>query len=89
MTSQSCGASWSQNQPKNPYFRPEMAGNGTSGVPHPDRKAQVTRANQSTLLAISGEISILIQTGAESWERFPVPRICRWDSKYERNFLIK
>ena len=30
--------------------------------------------------AISGEISILIQTGAESWERFPVPRICRWES---------
>ena len=26
---------------------------------------------------ISGVISILIQTGAESWERFPVPRICR------------
>ena len=33
--------------------------------------------------AISGEISILIQTGAESWGRFPVPRICRW----ERNSL--
>ena len=31
--------------------------------------------------AISGEISILIQTGAESWGRFPVPRICRWESK--------
>ena len=28
--------------------------------------------------AISGEISILIQTGAESWGRFPVPRICNW-----------
>ena len=27
--------------------------------------------------AISGEISILIQTGADSWGRFPVPRICR------------
>ena len=26
--------------------------------------------------AISGEIS----TGAESWGRFPVPRICRWES---------
>ena len=25
--------------------------------------------------------SILIQTGAESWGRFPVPRICRWESK--------
>ena len=24
--------------------------------------------------------SILIQTGAESWGRFPVPRICRWES---------
>ena len=30
--------------------------------------------------AISGEISILLQTGAESWGRFPVPRICRWES---------
>ena len=30
--------------------------------------------------AISEEISILIQTGAESWGRFPVPRICRWES---------
>ena len=30
--------------------------------------------------AISGEISILIQTGAESWGRFPVPRICCWES---------
>ena len=30
--------------------------------------------------AISGEISILIQTGAESWGRFVVPRICRWES---------
>ena len=30
--------------------------------------------------AISGEISILIQTRAESWERFPVPRTCRWES---------
>ena len=27
-----------------------------------------------------GAPSILIQTGAESWERFPVPRICRWES---------
>ena len=32
--------------------------------------------------AISGEISILIPTGAESWGRFPVPRICRWESRY-------
>ena len=31
--------------------------------------------------AISGEISILIQTRAESWGRFLVPRICRWESK--------
>ena len=31
--------------------------------------------------AISGEISILIQTGAESWGRFPVPRICRWECR--------
>ena len=33
--------------------------------------------------AISGDISILIQTGAESWERFPVPRICRWESSLQ------
>ena len=31
--------------------------------------------------ANSGEISILIQTGAESWGRFPVPRICPWESR--------
>ena len=30
--------------------------------------------------AISIEISILIQTRAESWGRFPVPRIWRWES---------
>ena len=30
--------------------------------------------------AISGEISILIQTWAESWGKFPVPRIYRWES---------
>ena len=30
--------------------------------------------------AISGEISISIQTRAESCGRFPVPRICRWES---------
>ena len=30
--------------------------------------------------AFSGEISILIQTGAEPWGRFPVPRICLWES---------
>ena len=30
--------------------------------------------------AISGEISILIQTGAETWGRFPVPRICHVES---------
>ena len=29
--------------------------------------------------AISGEMSILIQTGAESWGRFSVPRICHWE----------
>ena len=34
----------------------------------------------SLCAAISGEISILIQTGAESLGRFPVPRICRCDS---------
>ena len=34
--------------------------------------------------AISGDISILIQTGAESWGRFPVPRICRWESSNYR-----
>ena len=31
--------------------------------------------------AISGEISILVLTRAESWGRFPVPRICRWESR--------
>ena len=31
-------------------------------------------------LFLSGEISILIQTGAESWGRFPVPGICCWES---------
>ena len=36
--------------------------------------------------AISGKISILIQTGAESWGRFPVPRICRWESKVNHDF---
>ena len=36
----------------------------------------------SLCAAISGEISILIQTGAESWGRFPVPRICRWESRF-------
>ena len=35
--------------------------------------------------AISGEISILIQTGAESWGRFPEPRICRWESNIPIN----
>ena len=30
--------------------------------------------------AISGDISILIPTDAESWGRFPVTRICRWES---------
>ena len=32
--------------------------------------------------AIFGEMSILIQTGADSWGRFLVPRICRWESKF-------
>ena len=35
--------------------------------------------------AISGEISILIRTGAEFWGRFPVPRICCW----ERTLLLQ
>ena len=40
--------------------------------------------------AISGEISILLQTGAESWGRFCVPRICRWESNMlsEHLFLL-
>ena len=38
--------------------------------------------------AISGEISILIQTGAESWGRFPVPRICRWESKSQVEIVL-
>ena len=37
--------------------------------------------------AISGEISILIQTGAESWGRFPVPRICRVESSIKVAFV--
>ena len=37
--------------------------------------------------AISGEISILIQTGAESWGRFPLPRICHWESKLNPELL--
>ena len=37
--------------------------------------------------AISGEISILIQTGAESWGRFPVPRIYRWESRCTYIFM--
>ena len=32
------------------------------------------------MLGFVGAPSILIQTGAESWGRFPVPRICRWES---------
>ena len=36
--------------------------------------------------AISGEISILIQTGAESWGRFPVPRICLCESRLLADF---
>ena len=42
--------------------------------------------------AISGDISILIQTGAESWGRFPVPRICRWESIFylvDTYFLVR
>ena len=39
--------------------------------------------------AISGEISILIQTGAESWGRFPVPRICRWESTIDHARKLK
>ena len=38
--------------------------------------------------AISGEISILIQNGAESWGRFPVPRICSWESRESPNSFI-
>ena len=40
----------------------------------------------SLCAAISGEILILIQTGAESLRRFPVPRICRWESRYAHVF---
>ena len=41
--------------------------------------------------AIPGEISILIQNEAETWGRFPVPRICLWESKldYIPFFYIK
>ena len=38
--------------------------------------------------ATSGEISILIQTGAESWGRFPLPRICRWESNGQYGEVI-
>ena len=38
--------------------------------------------------AISGEISILIQTGAESWGRLPVPRICLWESTLSDSLTI-
>ena len=40
--------------------------------------------------AISGEISILIQTRAESWGRYRVPRICRWESKknHKTQFVV-
>ena len=31
--------------------------------------------------ALCSDISRSIQTGAESWGRFPVPRICRWESR--------
>ena len=37
--------------------------------------------------ATSGEISILIHPGAESWGRFPVPRICRWESTLGDTYL--
>ena len=46
MTSQSCGASWCQNQPKNPYFRPEMAGNGTS--PRPEAQGNTRNSLYTT-----------------------------------------
>ena len=35
------------------------------------------------MLGLVGAPSILIQTGAESWGRFPVPRICRWESRVD------
>ena len=38
--------------------------------------------------AISGEISILIQTGAQSLGRFPVPRICRWENSHKHEIEI-
>ena len=38
--------------------------------------------------AISGEISILTQTGAESWGRFPVPRICCWESRSRLDSIL-
>ena len=37
--------------------------------------------------AISGEISILIQTGAETWGRFPVPKIYCWESRFLHKVL--
>ena len=35
------------------------------------------------MLGFVGAPSILIQIGAESWGRFPVPRICRWESRVD------
>ena len=46
----------------------------------PDAVTQNAWFRCTLCAAISGEISILIQTGAESWGRFPIPRICSWES---------
>ena len=35
------------------------------------------------MLGLVGPPSILIQTGAESWGRFPVPRIYGWESRVD------
>ena len=51
-----------------------------------DAMTQNPRFRCALCAAISEEISILIQTGAESWGRFPVPRICRWESRLPIEF---
>ena len=51
-------------------------------------QSDVVTQNAWFRAAISGETSILIQTGAESWGRFSVPRICRWESiQNSANFI--
>ena len=52
-----------------------------------ERSDAVTQNACLLCAAISGEISILIQTRAESWGRFPVLRICRWESTLSHIYI--